>query len=176
MRYHNTFGVEGSYTQNPRWRRRRRHRNPSFAGDLDLKRWISTDTVIQGVGLAAGVTISEVALSKVGLAYQSTEGNTDIAKAAIDGVGHIAVGIAGGYALNMAGQKDAAEAFAMGGLAAGMMKFLANLRIDALKGWLYPGSIMIGHNPSPRPIPAPRPMTTPVDVRGATSIRPVYSL
>lgn len=172
MRYRNTFGVEGSYTQNPR-RRHRRHRNP-LAGDLDLKRWLSTDTIVQGVGLAAGVTISEVALSKMGLAYNAN-GTTDIAKAAIDGVGHVAVGIAGGYALNMAGQKDAAEAFAMGGLAAGMMKFIANLRIEALRGWLYPGSIQIGHTPA-RPLPSPRPMATPTDVRGMTVIRPTYSL
>lgn len=168
MRYRNTFGTEGSYT-NPR----RRHRNPSF--DLDLDHWFKEGGIMDAAVIGASLVGAEQLSTGINLGptvenAAAPAGN--LGKAVIDGGVRVGLGIAGGALLSAMGQKRFGRDVALGGVLAGVLKAGAELKVP----FLTPGSIIIGHHPAPSIPQRVTGTTTPTDVRASTPIPPVYSL
>lgn len=165
MYYRNAFGVQGSYSRNPRHYRR----NPA---GFDLMKWFSTKKIVAGAGVAAGVVLGESLTKQLGLGYESANGAPDLAKTAIAFASTIAIGVFGGALADQVGQDDLGEAFASGAYAAAVMKLAANMKI--LPGVLSPGSIVIGGGGrAPARLANP---VAPAAVRSHTYIPPTYSL
>lgn len=167
MYYRNTFGVQGSYSRNPHYYRRR---NPA---GFDLMKWFSTKKIVAGAGVAAGVVLGESLTKQLGLGYESPNGSPDLAKTAIAFASTVAIGVFGGALADQVGQDDLGEAFASGAYAAAVMKLAANMKL--LPGILSPGSIVIGGGRAPARIANPV-AAAPSAVRSHTYIPPTYSL
>lgn len=166
-RYRNLFGVEGSYTANPRHRKRRR--NPDF----DLGRWMKFDHVVDGFTIGVGYLLSEQVTSDLKWAYSVPKGGQiDPMKQVQDFVGHVGVGILGATILDFAKQRGAGEKFAMGAFASAVTKIVANLHVLP-EHILSPGSIQISHGGNGGGMLGD---LTPADVRSSTYIPPVYGL
>ena len=124
MRYMNMLGTQ---VGNPR---RRRRRNPQEL--LDVNEWFQGGKILKAASVGAGVVVTEGSadgLKGIG-DYIPVQGQPlDFVKVAMNLATRGGIGIIGGALLEAAGQRAIGEHFALGGVAAAIMRLAADLGV-----------------------------------------------